>query len=347
MIKKILLTLGVVATLLSCENKDVAFDDYEAQTVYFPIQYPVRTLALGESRYDNTIDLQHAFSVGVGFGGAYENTKDRVVKIELAPELAEGIHTGNGDSIRVLPSEYYEAMDFDQIVIPAGSFSGKVRVQLTDAFFADTLSIGVNYVIPLRITSETEDSVLNGWALSEVLDPDPRKTEHWNAGYLPKDYTLFAVKYINSMHGVYFLRGAVNTLDAQGGNAIDTTVYSQKYNTQDLQEELTTVSLTENVMTRLGGSNKNGVTMNLVFNEANKTITIVPTDEGVTTPVSGTGSYVDANDPAADVYAEKGHRTLFLDYEYEYNGSFHHAMDTLVYRDNNLTYEEFSIVFTE
>ncbi len=345
MIKKLILTLGVFAALVGCENQDIAFDDYKAQTVYFPIQYPVRTLALGESRYDNTIDLQHAFSIGVGYGGAYANTKDRVVKIELAPELADSIQTGAGNEVKILPSTHYEAMSFDQIVIPSGEFSGKIKVQLTDAFFADTLATDVNYVIPLRITEETEDSVLCGWPLSEVTDPDPRKPEHWNAGYLPKDYTLFAIKYINSMHGVYFLRGKVNKLDAQGGNNVDTTVYHSKYNTEDFAQMLTTVSLTENTITRLGGSDKNGVTMNLVFDETNKSINILPTDAGVSTPVSGTGTYVNADDPAADVYAEIGHRTLFLDYEYELNGTFYHAMDTLVYRDNNLTYEEFSIVF--
>lgn len=265
----------------------------------------------------------------------------------MAPELIDGIQSSAGTEIKILPSSYYEPMNFDEIVIPSGEFSGKLQVQLTDAFFADTLATDVNYVIPLQITLETEDSVLCGWPLSEVVDPDPRKTDDWNSGFTPKDYTLFAVKYINSMHGMYLLRGVVNRLDVQGGNAVDTTVYSEKYNTDDLAQILTTVSLTENTLTRLGGSDKNSVTMNLVFDEANQSIDIVSTDDGITTPVSGIGAYVNADEPTADVYAEKGHRTLFLDYEYELNGMFYHAMDTLVFRDNNLTYEEFSIVFVE
>ena len=36
----------------SCENGDNEFPDYEEQTVYFPYQYPVRTLVMGDDEYD-------------------------------------------------------------------------------------------------------------------------------------------------------------------------------------------------------------------------------------------------------------------------------------------------------
>ena len=54
---------------------------------------------------------------------------------------------------------YYNAT-FDKITIPAGSFFGKLRVNLTDAFFADPLTTGLHYVIPLRITDAAGDSIL-------------------------------------------------------------------------------------------------------------------------------------------------------------------------------------------
>jgi len=44
--------------------------------------------------------------------------------------------------LQLLPAQYYSAT-FDKIVIPAGSFFGKLRVDLTDAFFADPLARGL------------------------------------------------------------------------------------------------------------------------------------------------------------------------------------------------------------
>ncbi len=75
---------------------DMEFDDFDYQSIYFPYQSPVRTLILGdESVGDNSIDLEHAFSIGVSMGGAYENRKERIVTVEYAPELGENV-TGRG-----------------------------------------------------------------------------------------------------------------------------------------------------------------------------------------------------------------------------------------------------------
>ena len=75
MMKKFIILFAFAVALFSCENQDNDFEDYDFQTVYFPIQYPARTLALGESRSDNSIDLEHAFSIGASVGGMDENTK--------------------------------------------------------------------------------------------------------------------------------------------------------------------------------------------------------------------------------------------------------------------------------
>ncbi len=342
MIKKIII-LSVFVALISCENRDIDFDDFDYQTVYFPYQYPARTLVLGESRSDNSIDLEHAFNIGVGIGGLYENTKDRVVKIAYAPELlSDDIQVGGtGRPVKELPKAYYEA-PFDEIVIPQGEFSGKMRIQLNDAFFQDSLSIDVNYVIPLIITSETEDSVLVG--RSYLDHPDRRKAADWEAGYLPKDYTLFAVKYINSNHGTYLLRGVSYRLDA-ADNAVDTAVYRQQHITENFVELLSTVSLSENTLFRVGGKNDVGQNINLVFNDEAKTISIVEAKDGGLTNVSGSGTFLEADDEGAEIWGEIPHRTLFLDYSYELAGVKYHVKDTLVYRDNDLTHEEFSIVF--
>src|SRR5690606_14559675 len=104
---------------------------------YFPYQTPVRTIMLGDEVIgDNTIDREGAFSIGAALAGVYQNTLNRELTIEFAPELAQNIEDGSGNPLQLLPATHYDAT-FDKITIPAGSFSGKMRVNLTDAFFND------------------------------------------------------------------------------------------------------------------------------------------------------------------------------------------------------------------
>ena len=339
--KKLIVLFATALAIFACENKENDFPDYDYQTVYFPIQYPARTLVLGESRCDNSIDLEHAFNIGVSVGGMYENTKDRLVDISLAPELVAGASV-NGRPLQILPSNYFESMEFSSITIPAGSFNGKIRVNLTDAFFADPLSIDVNYVIPLKILPSTQDSVLSGVPLPEIgAAADRRVNADWMSGFEPKDYTLFAVKYINKYHGTYLHRGVDETLDGENGNVVGTHTYQADYVEKDLQTLLSTKSLTECYLDRLGGTNQGGnFTVILTFNESG---TISLSSENQALGLSGSGTFVLADDPAADVWGGKGHLTLKLDYKYKVGEEWHRAKDVLVYRDNNMSYEEFSI----
>ena len=339
--KKLMILFLIAAVLFSCDNRENDFEDYDFQTVYFPIQYPARTLALGESRADNSIDLEHAFNIGVSVGGMYENNTNRVVDIRLAPELVEGVTVG-GRPLQILPSNYYESVTFNQITIPSGSFNGKIRIDLTDAFFADSLSTDVNYVIPLVIEPTTQDSVLNGVPLPEIgSGADRRKPSDWMPGFEPKDYTLFAVKYINRYHGTFLHSGVDETLD-EAGNVVETFTYKADYVEKDLQTLLSTKSLTTCFMNRLGGQNQgDDYKVELTFNDANNTISI--TSAVGDNSVSGTGTFVESDDPNAVVWGGKGHMTLKIEYQYTVNGVKHRAKDELVYRDNNMQYEEFSI----
>src|SRR3546814_19861598 len=110
---------------------------------------------------DNTIDREHAFSIGVSMGGVYQNKKDRVVSVRYAPELMEGLQTAGGASLEILPPEYFNA-NFDEMVIPAVSFTGKTLIQLTAAFFQDPLPPGMHLSIPLQIVHPSSGyTVLN------------------------------------------------------------------------------------------------------------------------------------------------------------------------------------------
>ncbi len=330
--KKIFFLLSISAIAISCSNKDIEFDDYENDAVYFPYQTPLRTIILGDEVIgDNTIDLEHAFSVGAAIGGILENLSSREVMIELAPELADSVVASNGDTLEILPSAYYDAT-FDKITIPEGSFYGKLRVNLNDAFFNDPKTTDLHYVLPLRITDTDADSILSGLAINTVSDPDPRVPEHWDI--LPQNYTLFGIKYINPFHGVYLLRGIRIS-------SVDTLVYSERFLTDNGMVELSTNSLDESVLSIIGGSKTGGKYSALLsFNESNKTITVSQTDES-SVVINGSGKYFTKDDPESEDYTDKKHRTIYLDYTYEDGGTTYQVNDSLVFLDTGVIFEEF------
>ncbi|MCX6325162.1 MAG: DUF5627 domain-containing protein [Bacteroidia bacterium] len=338
--KKILYLLSIVTLLFSCENQDIEFPDFEYLTVYFPYQTPVRSLMLGdEVEGDNSIDLEHAFSIGASIGGMYANKKDRVLTVELAPELASNIKDGGGNALQLLPAQYYNAT-IDKIIIPAGSFFGKLRVNLTDAFFADPLTTGLRYVLPVRITDAEGDSILSGAPVSTVVSPDPRNSNDWVVP--PQNYILFGIKYINATHGMYLLRGKrTNT-----NNALDVVSYSTRFVTGNDMTKLTTKSLTENFMSTVGGTNKEGAnakySMLLTFNKDNKSVTISQKSAS-TVVVNGTGKYYFKADTEAEGYNGEKHRTIYLDYTYVDAGNTYHANDSLVFVDTDMKFETFAV----
>lgn len=336
--KKILCLLSFVAILSGCENKEIDFPDFAYQTVYFPFQTPVRTLMLGDEEIgDNTIDLEHAFSIGASIGGMYENTKDRVVSVAFAPELALNIKDASGKTLKLLPAEYYTAT-FDKITIPAGSFFGKLRVNLTDAFFADTLSTVLTYVVPLRITDASGDSVLSG--KPKVPSPDPRKTGDWTV--VPKNWVLFGVKYINPTHGVYLLRGKRKNIN----NPNDSAVYNKRFIDDNDITKLSTRSMTENFMSTVGGTNKEATnakySMKLTFDNANKNIA-VSRKSSATVSVNGSGKFYSKADAQAESYNGKKHRTIYLDYTYTDGTNTYRVNDSLVFVDTDVKFEEFAV----
>jgi hypothetical protein len=341
--KKILYLLGIVILLSGCENWDKDFPDFAFQAVYFPFQTPVRTLMLGDEEIgDNSIDMEHAFSIGASIGGMYENTKDREITIEYAPELALKIKDGSGKDLVLLPPAYYNAT-FDKIIIPAGSFFGKLRVNLADAFFADTLATGLRYVIPLRITDAQGDSILKGLPVSSVTSPDPRIAAHWAVP--PKNFVLFGVKYINPTHGVYLLRGKrVNV-----NNPLDVVTYSKRFIDDNDMTKLTTRSLTENYMPTVGGTNKEGsnakYSMKLIFDKVNKSVTVSKRNTA-TVAVTGTGKFYSKADAEAESYNGKKHRTIYLDYTYIDGANTYHVNDSLVFVDTDMKFETFSVQVT-
>src|SRR5690606_13287178 len=128
---------------------------------------------------DNSNDEAHKFLISVAMGGVYENTIDREFTISVDESLCDHVlFSPEGDTIHLLPSDYYTLSSDNKIVIRRDMFFGSVEAQLTDKFFQDPKSIGLQYVVPLRLEGSIDvDSILNGTTSNP--DADPRRASQW------------------------------------------------------------------------------------------------------------------------------------------------------------------------
>jgi hypothetical protein len=328
--KKIEYFIFIILLAVGCQNQDFDFPDFDYTAVYFPQQYPVRTLILGDDRVDNSMDKQLKFHIGVSIGGMYENKQDWHVNYVIDNSLSDRLKNQNGDIIKAIPSAYYTITPAETIVIPRGSFDGLAEVQLTDAFLDDPEALKGTYVIPLRITTSDADSVLHGFPYT--ANPNRNIASNWSPNALPKDYTLFAVTYINPYHGVYLHRGIDQTYDETGNNLKGTTVFRQKFVEQDQLITLTTSGrntiLTDGVANNIGSKNS----MKLIFDASgNIVVSSVSTSPRL---VTGTGKWV----KGGDSWGGEVKDVIYLDYQYFMETDLHKVKDTLVFRNNNVTY---------
>lgn len=342
--KKTLLIAAVFLSVLTACNKDWEFPDYKYTTVYFPYQSPVRTLVLGEDIYDNTLDNQHKFQIMATMGGVYENKKDITLNLVVDEALGQNLRfeTATGDSVYVLPSNYYTLPKEKQITIPAGKLMGGLEVQLTDAFFQDPRAVKNNFVIPLRIASVSNaDSVLRG--KSEVASPDRRKPADWVIA--PKDFTLYAVKYVNPYHGSYLRRGVDVVTGAGGNTALDTNiVYHAAYVEKDEVCSVVTRALNENSLS-LNAKNKGNLNtpfqLILKFDNQGKVTVSNPTDATYT--IAGNGEFV----KKGDQWGNEKRDVLHLKYQVNFGTTTHTITDTIVMRDRGVKMETFTPVFKQ
>lgn len=336
-----------MAVFTACENEEWEFPDFEYTTVYFPYQSPVRTLVLGTDYVnDNTLDNAHKSLIMATMGGVYENNTDRILNVEVDNSLCDNLWF-SGDStksVKPMPAGYYSLPSDMQIVIPSGEIIGGIEVTFTDAFFADTLSIENNYVIPLVINSVTNaDSILRGE--SEMEDPNRVNEGDWNE--LPKDYILYAVKYKNEYDGVYLRRG-VAEITGNGDPSLDTTsVYHEEHVEDDLVVDgVRTISLNEvaiSLTSRVKGS-ETDILFEIVLDfddQGNCDVTKDPSETAY--DVSGSGQYVNNGDS----WGGEERDALYLDYTVDFGTSTHDFTDTLVLRDRAVAFETFGFQLME
>ncbi len=339
--KIILLSCIILVICYSCSNKDSVFPDYKYTTVYFAYQAPVKTLVLGEDIYDNSLDNQHKCLITATLGGVYENEKDVTLRVVVDTALARRLkfEAITGDDVVAMPDHYYTlpAGKDQTIKIPSGKLTGALEVQLTDAFFQDPRAIKNTFVIPLRITGvENADSVLSG--KTSRTDPDRRNASDWVT--VPKDYTLYAIRYINPYHGTYLRRGVDMVKGAGGNTALDTTVmYHAQYVEKDEVCNMVTTALNE-VVVSLNAKNRGNVDVpfKLILRFDNQGKCTIAHPAAASYTIGGTGELV----KKGDMWGNEKRDVLYLQYQAGFGTTTHTFKDTIVLRDRGVKMETFN-----
>lgn len=317
MMKKILIPAVLLFVLASCSNKDVEFADYKYQTVYFAYQYPVRTITFGEDIFSTELDNQGKCQIMAATGGVYASKKNVSIGISVDNSLLGSglLFKLGGDDVVPMPANYY-SLASNSIVIPEGGLSGGVEVQLTDAFFNDPKAIKNTYVIPLRMTTKTNaDSILDG-----------------------KNFTLYAIKYVNTWHGNYLRRGK----DVVTGSVNQTVTRHKQYVEDDEVCKLYT-NTRKKIDFPVVFKDKNGVNVNcmlvLNFDDAGN-CTITSGTSGFT--ATGSGQFVKKGEKNS--WGSKDRDALYLKYDVTLTDMQVSSADTLVLRDRGVAMETFTPV---
>lgn len=338
-----LLLGSITLFMVSCENQDQTFPDYDYQTVYFSYQSPIRTIVLGEdNNYDTSLDNEHKCQIYASWGGGYTTKSDVTINFVVDESLCDNLYYADGSKVKPMPSKYY-TLASNQIVIPKGSISGGVEVQLSDAFFADSLSLSTTYVIPLRMVSvQNADSILSGKAKSSVTNPVLTNTSDWDVA--PKNFVLYAVKYINTWAGYYLRRGT----DAVTKDGVVSTISRHKqYVEYDDVWQLTTLSLNK-ILYPMDFQNKAGIDLNVSLalnftDDYNFTVGAQQSSIQVNDSVrvyeinaSGSGKFVQSGEKNS--WGNKDRDALYMNYKVTYKVENKYPKAGLATNYQNVTY---------
>lgn len=337
--KKSFLIIAAMAGALftACDNSAWDFPDYKYSAVYFAYQSPIRTITLGEDEsVDNSWDNEHKCQIMATIGGIYENKQNVEIGIRVDNSLCDGytFESTEGD-VEPLPASHYTLGD-SKIVIKKGQVLGGVTVNLTDAFFNDPKSSELNYVIPVMMTGvQNADSILVG--KSSVDAPYRLNKDDWEVQ--PKDYVLYAVKYISKYDSRYLRRGIDTYSGGKTGTEVRHAAYVEKDETIDgfSTKGLNKVQWAR--PTRDAAGKIVDADLLLSFDESGN-CTITSDSEGVT--ASGSGKFVAKGDKNS--WGNKDRDVLYLDYTMDYEGISCATKDTLVVHYRGVKAEWFTPV---
>ena len=205
------------------------------------------------------------------------------------------------------------------------------------AFFEDTLAISTNYVVPIRLVSaENADSILSGKPFPLVTNPRRLVAGDWEIQ--PKDFVLYAVKYVNPWHGYYLRRG----IDMITKNGVDSNVVRhQQYVENDQVKLLSTLSLnTLSFPIVHKDSLGNNINVNLILTFDDQGNCVVSSPSSAYT-ASGSGKYVKLGEKQSWGYQDRD--ALYLQYQIDLNIMNVATTDTLVLRNRGVGMEIFDI----
>lgn len=306
---KKILGLIILTVLMSSCYKDY-ITDYDYSAIYFPYQYDVRTVIVGEGM---------KIQVGVTLGGVQKNTTDRPVSFTLdntlvTPAILTSMKSGatyiknavtSVSTLLPLPANYYSLSSTNTMVIAKGQHSGYVTLAVDSAkFLADPLTLNGNYVVPFYITSAEADTLL------------PKKRSN-----------VVAIKYENMLFGNYW-HGGVTTVKDASGNTVKTIPYYTTIPTAESKVwKLTTAApwdmivngYSDQTTTKAGGEFK------ITLDGTNVTISSVTGSAKVIQP-DGASTY-----NKAKLLQD---RKIYLSYKYQNaDGTTSYAKDTLTFRN--------------
>ena len=307
---------ALVFGFTSCKNGDRTFDDYEGGTsVYFPYQYPVRTIALGDEEYDTSLDQAHKCQIQATFGGSY-NGSNGTVQVAVDNSLVEDLYFEDGTPVKAMPSNYY-SLSTTSLAFN-GTMNGKTEVTLTDAFFADPDAVKNTYVIPLVMTGQSGFTrILAGQAVEGAT---PKRTNDVKWIVLPMDYVLYCVKYQNRYTGYWLTNHTTSTDDIEHADIVQIT-------TKSLNSAIYTVSYQV-------GQTINTVDLLLDFSGDNCNISSLT--DGVT--ASGSGTFGD--NAAKKAWGNKDRDQLDLNYNVTFaDGSTLSRNERLIWQRSGITIE--------
>lgn len=353
--KKVIFSLvGMALVLSSCKNDSQEFPDYIYQTISFADQTPIRTLTLGEDgEFDTSLDNQHIFRICPVLGGVNTNKKDRWVQCEVDPSLIQGMSFSDGSEVKLLPQSHYTFISDKRVTIKKGKVLGYLDVKLEDAFFADPEAVNTHYVLPVRLTSAS-DSILEGTPKVAGSSPSVVMNDQWSV--LPKNYTLYAIKYKNKWAGAWMSKSKISGEN----NGVAFTFESKPANWEKADvKSISSKSLTEShyVMNHSvactnenGGSTEKNIMCDLIIKiDDNGNVTVTTDTPGC--KASGSGKYTYHG--AIKAWNNTDRDMIELNYSYtipyvvneqtgataEYKAN---VTETLVARDRQNKYESFS-----
>jgi hypothetical protein len=337
--KIFIVLLLIVIVLASCENGTISYPDFDYQTVYFANQFPVRTVELGEDLFvDNSIDNQHKVIIKATMGGVRDNRKNIEIDFKVDESLCDELYFSTGDKVEPMPSSYYNLAS-NKIMIPSGSILGGVEVQLTDDFFADPKSLVNTYVIPLLMTKvQGADSILQG--VPAVADPHRCIDADWTVK--PRDFVLYAVKYVNPWHGNYLRRGLDQITRSDG--SVTTFIRHNQYVENDELVKIVSSSLNTATLS-LTINDISGITVpyNLILTFADDGTCVVSSNSDAY-EITGTGKFVLKGEKKSMGGYDRN--ALYLDYDVKFKNLNleYSTKDTLVVRDRGVSPAYFTVI---